>query len=204
MVRVIAGRFRGLKLKAPDGLKTRPTRDQVKEALFSMLASLSFDFEGARVLDCFAGSGGLAIEALSRGASFAALVEADPRAMKIVEGNVGLLRAEMERNAGGPWARLIRAPWPRALDEFRDDEPFTLFFLDPPYQNTALPQTLLREAAMRGLAAPGALAVWEQAPASLETWGEAETLPWRLLKTRVRGGQALAILEYDKEKHNEK
>ncbi len=61
MPRIIAGRFRGLKLFSPKGAATRPTADQVKEAVFSMLLSLPFELEGARVLDCFAGGGGLAL-----------------------------------------------------------------------------------------------------------------------------------------------
>lgn len=189
MPRIIAGRFRGLKLFTPRGDHTRPTADQVKEAMFSMLQSLPFDLEAARVLDCFAGSGGLALEALSRGAPSATLVEAEHRVLELIERNLALFKPR-------PQAALIHARWPRAFEALAGQPPFTLFFLDPPYENQSLPLALLTEAAHKGLAAPGAVAVWEQAPATLETWGEAETAPWQLLKTRVKGGQALAFLEY--------
>jgi 16S rRNA (guanine966-N2)-methyltransferase len=187
MPRVIAGRFRGLKLFAPKGAATRPTADQVKEAVFSMLVSLPFDLEGARVLDCFAGSGGLAIEALSRGAASAALVDSDREALAAIERNLSLLKPR-------PGASVIRARWPQAFDKFTGQAPFDLFFLDPPYENQNLPLALLKEASQRGLAAPGAVAVWEQAPATLDAWGGEDSHPWHVVKTRAKGGQALAFL----------
>lgn len=190
MPRIIAGIFRGLKLLAPHGAATRPTADQVKEALFSMLLSLPFDLEGARVLDCFAGSGALSLEALSRGAAEATLVEADRRALAAIEHNLALLKPR-------PLCSVICAKWPKAFETIaaKAAAPFDLFFLDPPYEQQRLPLDLLKESVRRGLAAPGAVAVWEQAPATLESWTEEEAAPWRLLKTRVKGGQALAFLE---------
>ena len=86
-VRVVAGRFGGRRLTAPAGRDTRPTSDRVREALFAMLEPL----EGARVLDVFAGSGALAIEALSRGAGDALLVERDPRAVAVIRSNLAAL-----------------------------------------------------------------------------------------------------------------
>lgn len=190
MPRIIAGSFRGLKLSAPKGAATRPTADQVKEAMFSMLHSLPFDLEGARVLDCFAGSGALSLEALSRGAAEATLVDADRQALVAMEHNLALLKPR-------PRCSVICAKWPMAFEKIAPPSaPFDLFFLDPPYEQHRLPLDLLKESVRRGLAAPGAVAVWEQAPATLDAWNEEDAAPWRLLKTRVKGGQALAFLEY--------
>ena len=90
-MRIIAGEHRGRVLKAPKGDGTRPTTDRVRESLMSMLASARGGFEGAVVLDAFAGSGALALEALSRGADRACLVERDGAAAKVVEANARLL-----------------------------------------------------------------------------------------------------------------
>ena len=86
-MRVVAGRLGGRRLRAPRGRDTRPTSDRVREALFSMLGAL----EGARVLDLFGGSGALAIEALSRGASSAVIVERDGRAVEVIRANLDAL-----------------------------------------------------------------------------------------------------------------
>ena len=89
-MRVVAGEFKGRPLRAPRGSATRPTGDKVREALFSMLGDVS----GARVLDLFAGSGALGIEALSRGAASALFVEQDPRAVDAILRNLESLGAE--------------------------------------------------------------------------------------------------------------
>jgi 16S rRNA (guanine966-N2)-methyltransferase len=118
-VRVVAGRLGGRRLRAPRGRDTRPTSDRVREALFSMLGPL----EGARVLDLFAGSGALAIEALSRGAESAVLVERDRRAAMAIEANLealGPLPAQLVKGDAMAW--LARATGP-----------FDVVFLDPPY-----------------------------------------------------------------------
>src|SRR3954452_21268018 len=87
MLRVVAGGHKRLKFHDPPGGGTRPTADRVREALFSVLGPL----DGVRVLDLFAGSGALAIEALSRGAESAMLVERDPRAVAVIRANLGAL-----------------------------------------------------------------------------------------------------------------
>jgi 16S rRNA (guanine966-N2)-methyltransferase len=191
-MRIIAGRYKGLKLTTPKGRDTRPTADRVKEALFSMLESLPFDFTGARALDFFAGSGALALEALSRGAASAVLADRDREALTAISRNLEAL----PRDADGPEAQVLKTPWPRGFQQLPPDRPFNLFLLDPPYDQTRLPLSLLAEAARRGLAAPGAVAVWEQAPGTLALWGEEDAAPWRLLKTRVWGGAAVAFLQF--------
>jgi 16S rRNA (guanine966-N2)-methyltransferase len=114
----VAGEFKGRRLAAPRGAGTRPTADRVREALFSMLG----DVGDARVLDLYAGSGALGIEALSRGAAFAVFVERDPRAIAAIERNLSRLEVD---------AVVQRADVLRWLA--RAEGPFDLVFCDPPY-----------------------------------------------------------------------
>jgi 16S rRNA (guanine966-N2)-methyltransferase len=121
-VRVVAGAFKGRRLQAPRGARTRPTADRVREALFSILG----DLEGARVLDLYAGSGALGIEALSRGAESALFVERDPRAVAAIERNLA---------AVGVDATVVRTDALRFLD--RAEGSFDLVFCDPPYDSAS-------------------------------------------------------------------
>src|SRR4051794_29663322 len=108
-MRIVAGRFGGRRLQAPPGRSTRPTSDRVREALFSILGPL----DGARVLDLFAGSGALGLEALSRGADHADLVERDSRAAAVA-------RLNAEALALGPdEVAVLRMPAQRALEDAR-------------------------------------------------------------------------------------
>jgi 16S rRNA (guanine966-N2)-methyltransferase len=119
-MRVVAGEFKGRRLRMPRGAPTRPTADRVREALFSMLG----DIEGARVLDLYAGSGALGIEALSRGAAAAVFVECDARAAATIQANLDAVGAEAE---------VSRVD---ALDFLkRPMSPFDLVFCDPPYDS---------------------------------------------------------------------
>src|ERR1700758_507628 len=125
-MRVIAGRLGGRHLKAPRGRTTRPTSDRVREATFALLGSV----EGARVLDLFAGTGGLGIEALSRGAASAVFVERNARVARTLRANLqtlGLERPEAEVRETEATAALRTA---RARQETYD-----LVFIDPPYRN---------------------------------------------------------------------
>jgi 16S rRNA (guanine966-N2)-methyltransferase len=127
-VRVVAGRFGGRRLQAPAGLGTRPTSDRVREALFSTLGPI----EGATVLDLFAGSGALAIEALSRGAERAVIVERDRRAAAVIRANLQRL------GLGQDEALLVQAAARSALRDARDrGDTYDLVFLDPPYRSAA-------------------------------------------------------------------
>jgi 16S rRNA (guanine966-N2)-methyltransferase len=121
-VRVVAGRFGGRTLVAPRGHATRPTPERVREALFSILGSV----EDARVLDLFAGSGALAIEALSRGAVAATLVDSSPAAYAAIRRNLDALgiEAEVRRQRAVPFLDSARA----------DARQYDLVLLDPPYR----------------------------------------------------------------------
>ena len=123
-MRIIAGEARGRIIEAPAGNHTRPTLDRVRENLFNMLQS---DIPGSRVLDLFAGSGALSLEALSRGAEFAVMVDSDRNACAVQKKNILSLRYT-ERT------RQFHCDWKKAAEELeREQEFFDIVFLDPPY-----------------------------------------------------------------------
>jgi 16S rRNA (guanine(966)-N(2))-methyltransferase RsmD len=121
-VRVIAGSRKGHKLVAPHGLDTRPTSDRVRENVFNLVGPV----DGARVLDLFAGSGALGIEALSRGAKSAVFVERDPDAVKTIERNLDKLRLTGARVIHGDALRAI-------AQEAIAGAKYDLVLVDPPY-----------------------------------------------------------------------
>jgi 16S rRNA (guanine966-N2)-methyltransferase len=122
-MRIVAGTFRSRRLVAPAGQGTRPTSDRAREALFAMLADIS----GARVLDCFAGSGALGLEALSRGAATCTFVERDRAAL-------GALRANVAALAVGDRCAVRAADVRRALRaDAAAGRQYDLFLIDPPY-----------------------------------------------------------------------
>ena len=129
-MRVITGKARGVQLKTPEGLTTRPTADRVKEALFSII---NFDIPGARVLDLFGGTGQLGIEALSRGAKSAVFVDAGEPACRLIREN--LRRAKLEDSA-----KVIRADYMDYLKRCREN--FDIILLDPPYAEVFLENAL--------------------------------------------------------------
>ena len=158
-MRVIAGQWRGRPLKAPPGAATRPTSDRVREALFSILAARIPD---ARVLDLFAGSGALGLEALSRGAQSAVFVDDAAAATRAIQANLDTLGADAD-------VRKIDAL--RFLTAARDHgAQYDLIFLDPPYRLAERLAPALSEA-LPAVLAPGAVAVAEsdrRAPLALD------------------------------------
>ncbi len=131
-MRVITGKARGVSLKTPDGMLTRPTADRVKEALFSIL---NFDIPGANVLDLFGGTGQLGIEALSRGARHAVFVDAREEACKLIQENLRRTKLEGE-------GRVVRSDYLAYLN--RCAEKYNIIFLDPPYGEDFLETALKR------------------------------------------------------------
>ena len=129
-MRVITGKAKGVVLKTPDGLKTRPTTDRVKEALFSII---QFDIPTAKVLDLFAGTGQLGIEALSRGASSAVFVDEQEASCRLVKEN--LMRTKLSAEA-----KVIRSDYVSFLKSCTDK--FDIVFLDPPYAEVFLENSL--------------------------------------------------------------
>jgi 16S rRNA (guanine(966)-N(2))-methyltransferase RsmD len=131
-MRVITGKARGIQLKTPDGMLTRPTADRVKEALFSII---NFDIPGSKVLDLFGGTGQLGIEALSRGAESAVFVDSREESCKLIREN--LKRTKLEQNA-----KVIRSDYLDYLNRCR--ETFNIILLDPPYAEVYLENALKR------------------------------------------------------------
>ena len=148
-MRVVAGRYGGRRLVAPPGSATRPTSDRVREALFSVLGP---SVQGARVLDLYAGSGALGIEALSRGAASAVFVDRSPRAVAAIRANLEALgiEADVRRREA---RTALRAASARA-------DTYDLVFLDPPYRRAAELGRELSEA-LPAVLAPGARVVSE-------------------------------------------
>lgn len=150
-MRIIGGQARGRTLVAPAGDKTRPTQDYVRESLFNILRG---SLEDARVLDLFAGTGALSLEALSRGAAEAALVDTDRAACEAI-------RANIERVGVGERCQLIRRDYRQAMDALcAAGRRFDLVFIDPPYrmENTGEMCAALYE---KGLLSPNCVLVVE-------------------------------------------
>jgi 16S rRNA (guanine966-N2)-methyltransferase len=154
-MRIVAGRFRGKQLSSPEGLDIRPTSDRVRESIFNILASrLGPAFDSVRVLDLFAGTGALGLEALSRGASFTAFVDSGVEAR-------GLIRHHVESFGLGGETKLLKRD-ATALGPIEKFKPFDLVFIDPPYSK-GLGERALVEARDGGWLAPDATIVLEEA-----------------------------------------
>ena len=153
-MRIIAGAWRGRTLIAPPGEATRPTADRVRQALFDMLLHAPWGgpdiLDGARVLDAFAGTGALGLEALSRGATHATFIENDSASLSALRANIARLHAEES-------TRIVAGD---ALAPPRAAAPCTLVFLDPPYGKRLLAPALAA-ISKTGWFAPGALIVAE-------------------------------------------
>lgn len=159
MTRIIAGAWGGRRLATPKGSNTRPTSDRVREALFSSLESELGGFDGLRVLDLYAGSGALGVEALSRGAEQADFVEADRKAATVIKRNLAELGVSASR------ARVHVTSVDRFLSQVADG--FDLVFLDPPYD---VPTDEV--AAVVGALPPGGLIVVERSSRDPFAWPE--------------------------------
>ena len=131
-MRVIAGKYRSIKLNAVDGMNTRPTTDKIKENLFNMI-----DCYGCKVLDLFGGTGGLGIEALSRGASHVTFIDGSNNAIKVIKSNIEKCKINSTEYS------LFRNDFKRALKIFgKKDEKFDIIFLDPPYDKGLIDDAL--------------------------------------------------------------
>ena len=176
-MRVIAGTRKGHKLAAPHGLDTRPTSDRVRENIFNLIGPL----DGARVLDLFAGSGALGIEALSRGAASAVLVEHDPDALRAIERNLDHLRLTGARVVRGDVLRTI-------AEEATAGAKYDLVLVDPPYGMLTEIQPRLARHLPPLLAANGLVV--------LETDARAEPeLPLPIRTTRKYGQTRVTLFE---------
>jgi 16S rRNA (guanine966-N2)-methyltransferase len=184
-VRIVAGQFRGRRLaavgKGDAGAHLRPTTDRVREALFNMLGGGRFGdpFTDARVLDLFAGTGALGLEALSRGAAHVTFVDDGRTAKRLLRQNIALLDVRQS-------TRVI----PRnALKLPAADQPCDLVFLDPPYGKD-LGARALEAACKSGWIAAGTLVVWEESKAQDPPKG------FDLLETRAYGDTVVTLLRF--------
>ena len=175
-MRIVAGEFRGRQLRSPNWDGLRPTSDRLRETLFNILGP---SVRGARVLDGYAGTGAIGIEALSRGAAAVTFVDSDPRAVKLIEANLARL---------GTSGAIIRAGLADAITRL-GGQVFDLIILDPPYADTAAAAAL---AAADALAAPGTRVVLEHATRHAAPAGHAGL---RLMRTVKAGDSALSFYE---------
>jgi len=163
VTRVIAGEAGGRRLAVPSGTSTRPTSDRAREGLFASVASELGSLEGLRVLDLYAGSGAVGLEALSRGASRVLLVESDARAAAVIKANIATIAMPGAQVRGEKVERLLARP--------PDQEPFDFVFADPPYAVAGPDITRVLTLLTRDWLAPDALVVVERATRSGEiTW----------------------------------
>lgn len=191
-MRIVGGAFRGRALAAPGDNRTRPTSDRVREAVFNILAHgiAGFELEGARVLDLFAGTGALGLEALSRGAAFCLFVEEEAEARALIRRNVEAL--------GLTGVTKIFRRDATELGPAGRNGGFTLAFLDPPY-GLGLAERALASASAGGWLAPDAVAVIEERkgtavalPAGYvaldeRSWGDTQVLFARFVPAAERG-----------------
>jgi 16S rRNA (guanine966-N2)-methyltransferase len=180
-MRIIAGAWRGRALRAPPGLATRPTAERLRQAVFDMLAHAPWrvPFAGLVVLDAFAGTGAMGLEALSRGAAHATFMETDRAALAALRANIAACQADAQSRV---LAASALAPPPGA--------PCGLVFLDPPYGQALLPRALAALAAA-GWLAPGGLVIAESARR------EEARLPGTLLAERTHGAGRVQVLRQE-------
>lgn len=185
MMRIITGKARGTKLNTLAGEATRPTAERTKEAIFSII---NFDIAGARVLDLFAGSGQLGLEALSRGAEYAVFNDSSREAAAII-------RANAEKTHFTDLCEILSTDWKPVLRRFAGREKFDLVFLDPPYAGGFLPK-VLAEMIEKDSLSDGAVIVCESADEG-DVFGGNEELKNQFTIRRVAryGAACVTILE---------
>jgi 16S rRNA (guanine966-N2)-methyltransferase len=159
VARVIAGEAGGRRLAVPDGRDTRPTSDRAREGLFATISSIAGPLAGARVLDLYAGSGAVGLEALSRGAEHVLLVEHGARAVRVIRQNIEAI--------GLPGAVLAADRVERVLARGPGRDRYDVVFADPPYAVPGAEVTrMLTALTEQGWLAPGALVIVERATRS--------------------------------------
>jgi 16S rRNA (guanine966-N2)-methyltransferase len=166
MTRVIAGTAGGRRLSVPAGRDTRPTSDRAREGLFATVQAIRGPLTGAAVLDLYAGSGAVGLEALSRGAARALLAEADPRAVRAIRANIAALGLAGATVAADRVERVL-ARGPAGQPGQPADARFDVAFADPPYATPGEEVTAMLAGLLEtGWLAPGALVVVERSTRS--------------------------------------
>ncbi|MBR6679972.1 MAG: 16S rRNA (guanine(966)-N(2))-methyltransferase RsmD [Clostridia bacterium] len=190
-MRIITGKAKGINIKTLEGEATRPTSQRVKEAVFSML---QFDIEGRRVLDLFSGSGQMALEAISRGASFAVMVDRAPEAIKIINDNVIKTKFISQ-------CEIRKEDYLSFLSRYRGEK-FDIIFLDPPYAS-GFYAPALKKLLERDIIKSTSLIICESD--NVEIFGNDNTLAGRfdVIKQTGYGRICITILSPKKENSNE-
>ena len=139
-MRIISGKFRGLKLQSPLDSNTRPTSDRFKESLFSILESYKYNLKIniSKVLDICSGTGALGIEAISRGANLVYFIEKDPKAIHVIKKNISLLKIDYQNKVE---IKLFNDDATKALK--RITNVFDIVFIDPPYNSSIIQKSLI-------------------------------------------------------------
>ncbi len=185
MMRIITGTAKGKRLASLEGDATRPTSERVKEAVFG---SIQFEVVGRRVLDLFAGSGQMGLEAMSRGAASATFIDAATEAMAIVKENA-------TRTGFFSQCHYLISDYRSYLRKFRDREPFDLIFIDPPYARRCVGDALSR-ILENGVAAPDCLIVCESGEENIFSGAEALRDRFSVVKASRYGISYITILRY--------
>lgn len=186
MTRIIAGSHKGRALKVPQSV-TRPTSSRVREAIFSSAEHSHAGFTDVNVLDLFAGSGALALEAISRGAAYALMMENDPKAIAAIKENMSTLKIRNARVQGGELFSHLISDLP--------ENTFDVVFADPPYNLADDKITLMLEAlSNRGWLAPDALIVVERDKYSDFMWPHEYTN----ISQRTYGDTVVSYARYSK------
>jgi 16S rRNA (guanine(966)-N(2))-methyltransferase RsmD len=194
MMRIITGRARGTHLYTLEGDATRPTSERAKEAVFSIL---QFELAGRAVLDLFAGSGQMGLEAVSRGAERAVLVDASPKAVEIIKKNVQKTRFESE-------CTVLCADYADVLRTRRAGLPeqFGLVIIDPPYAKRLVP-TALNLLLQGNRLEEGAFVVCESAEEDIFEGNEALAARFEVRRRAKYGVAYVTVLRYGKEEQDE-
>lgn len=184
-MRIIAGQNRGKILKSVPGMKTRPTADRVKEAVFSSIEGELYD---ARVLDVFGGTGNISLEAVSRGAAEAVILEKDADALKVIADNVKACRQESR-------VRIMRGDSIASLSQLgREGKAFDIIYVDPPYQSGLYDAVVGNIAEKKLLAEDGTILLESAKNASLSC----ENRVFFIYKEKVYGDTKITYLKYRK------
>ncbi|MBV9661436.1 MAG: 16S rRNA (guanine(966)-N(2))-methyltransferase RsmD [Acidimicrobiales bacterium] len=177
-VRIVGGQARGRPLRAPAGGSTRPTSDRVREAIFSMLASMD-RIDGSTVLDLFAGTGAFGIESVSRGAASAVMVDDDARAIRTIRENLAVLGPAAEAAAVVRSDAIVYV----AGRHMGGAPPFDLVFADPPYGYGRWPELLSGLAHVAGMLIAETGSEWDMGPA------------WETVKVKRYGGTVVSVAQ---------
>ena len=193
MMRIITGKARGVRLQAPGGETTRPTSERAKEAVFSML---QFELDGREVLDLFAGSGQMGLEAISRGAKHAVFCDRSREAVEVIRGN--MLKTRL-----APQCEVFCSDHTALLQSFRRRRCFDLVFLDPPYALGLVPNAL-KSLLTYGLLRDGAKIICETASPE-DVFGDDTELPthFELLRSTGYGVAYVTVLQYQSTKRED-